>query len=112
MAEGRVLHVSETVITTRLEIRDDLGTVVAHVIGTHSVEEDETRPEDSWPAFDRPLAPDDLELKVIGDGVAVTPTAQMVNGRGGLHGGALLAIAHEAHLHHHASQEVAGVMQG
>jgi len=100
-AEGFLIRADEQLAGTRVEVTDDSGHLIAHVLGVHGIDQAAGEEGTSGPAFTQSFNPEDVRVERI-DGVVLAPLTQgMLNGRGGLHGGPLAAIAHAAQREHH-----------
>ncbi|MEU1370876.1 PaaI family thioesterase [Streptomyces sp. NPDC005803] len=95
---GRVLGLGGETATGRAEIRDDLGTLVAHAVGLLAVDRPGTGLDPA--ATSDPLAPFDptkIAPAPQGDGTAYANISPgMLNRRGTVHGGVLMGLAGEA----------------
>lgn len=96
-AVGSALTVEGGVGTARVDLRDDLGNPVAYAIGIMAIEQADPvawRNHESLVRGEFRSA--DLEVAGVGEGTAsarVTPG--MTNNHGNIHGGILLALAHD-----------------
>lgn len=89
----------------RAEFRDDRGTLIAHAVGVMVGDSDGRAPLGPRSDARPPMDPEAVRIQPLGDGSArVDVSVGMLNSRGMLHGGVLMALAQLAqdHCHHTA----------
>lgn len=86
----------------RAEFRDDRGTLIAHAVGMMVGDSDGRAPLGPGSDARPPMDPEAVRIRPLGDGSArVDVSESLLNSRGMLHGGILMALAQLAQDHCH-----------